>query len=259
MSKISCDVTKDLLPCYLDEICSEESKELVVEHLAECAECRDFMKQLQEQDLGKDAPKVDFMKKTRLMEFRSIIGFVVALIACFLIGDLCKEIYGSAPYVFYYVAMPILMMTYTFALFDVKRQQRLGKKDRIILVLTALLVCAAVGLRWLAINWIKVGSLLQIPYNKMGSYVYLMALLIILAGIVLLLVQFVRAKREGQFSLISQNLAWFGVYLALTFIELLREMVETEYLFQMMMQDAGILGVEFIVVTVGMILIMRKK
>lgn len=38
--KLSCEVIKDLLPLYEDEVCSEESRVLVEEHLAECAECR---------------------------------------------------------------------------------------------------------------------------------------------------------------------------------------------------------------------------
>lgn len=38
--KLSCEVIKDLLPLYEDEVCSEESRGLVEEHLAECAECR---------------------------------------------------------------------------------------------------------------------------------------------------------------------------------------------------------------------------
>lgn len=40
--KLSCEVIRDLLPLYEDEVCSEESKVLLEEHLAECAACRDL-------------------------------------------------------------------------------------------------------------------------------------------------------------------------------------------------------------------------
>lgn len=40
--KLSCEVIRDLLPLYEDEVCCEESKELVEEHLSECAACRDL-------------------------------------------------------------------------------------------------------------------------------------------------------------------------------------------------------------------------
>lgn len=38
--KISCDVAKDLLPLYAEDICSEDSKRLLQEHLQMCGDCR---------------------------------------------------------------------------------------------------------------------------------------------------------------------------------------------------------------------------
>ena len=37
--KTSCGVIRDLLPLYADDACSEESRTLVEEHLAECPAC----------------------------------------------------------------------------------------------------------------------------------------------------------------------------------------------------------------------------
>lgn len=39
--KIECNVIKDLLPIYIDNCCSIESKQLVDEHLVECEKCKD--------------------------------------------------------------------------------------------------------------------------------------------------------------------------------------------------------------------------
>ncbi len=35
-----CEITQDLLPLYIDNTCTEDSREYVEQHLAECAECR---------------------------------------------------------------------------------------------------------------------------------------------------------------------------------------------------------------------------
>lgn len=43
---ISCDVIRDLLPLYHDNVCSEESKTLVEEHLEQCEECREELKKI---------------------------------------------------------------------------------------------------------------------------------------------------------------------------------------------------------------------
>lgn len=41
-----CDVVQDILPLYVDEICSDSSKSLVEEHLAECKKCSGTLKSL---------------------------------------------------------------------------------------------------------------------------------------------------------------------------------------------------------------------
>ncbi|MCR6546485.1 zf-HC2 domain-containing protein [Dehalobacterium formicoaceticum] len=38
--KISCGIIKDLLPLYHDGVCSNDSKTMVEEHLAECDSCK---------------------------------------------------------------------------------------------------------------------------------------------------------------------------------------------------------------------------
>lgn len=40
MNKISCNTIRDILPLYVDEVVSENTRTMVVEHLGQCAECR---------------------------------------------------------------------------------------------------------------------------------------------------------------------------------------------------------------------------
>ena len=44
--KYDCEVIRDLLPLYADKACSERSREMVEEHLQECAVCRGMMDDL---------------------------------------------------------------------------------------------------------------------------------------------------------------------------------------------------------------------
>lgn len=41
--KFDCKVIEDLLPLYLDDVCSDESRKLVEEHLKECEKCRTLL------------------------------------------------------------------------------------------------------------------------------------------------------------------------------------------------------------------------
>ncbi|MBQ5312202.1 MAG: zf-HC2 domain-containing protein, partial [Oscillospiraceae bacterium] len=40
MSKIGCELIQDLLPLYAENMCSEESRRIVAEHIAECSDCK---------------------------------------------------------------------------------------------------------------------------------------------------------------------------------------------------------------------------
>ena len=40
MTKMECDIIKDLIPLYIDGCCSEKSASAVEEHLSKCEECR---------------------------------------------------------------------------------------------------------------------------------------------------------------------------------------------------------------------------
>ena len=47
--KISCDVIEDLLPLYIDDMVSEDSRQLVEEHLKECTTCQKMMEKKKHQ------------------------------------------------------------------------------------------------------------------------------------------------------------------------------------------------------------------
>ncbi len=49
--KHKCGIIKDLLPLYVDSVCSDESREAVDEHISECAECRALMDELRKDDV----------------------------------------------------------------------------------------------------------------------------------------------------------------------------------------------------------------
>ena len=48
----SCDMIQDLLPLYCDDICSADTKEIVAEHLAQCAACQAIYKQMKDEGVA---------------------------------------------------------------------------------------------------------------------------------------------------------------------------------------------------------------
>ena len=49
MSKVSCEIIKDMLPLYYDNVCSDDSKRMVEEHLIECDNCKMELEKIQDE------------------------------------------------------------------------------------------------------------------------------------------------------------------------------------------------------------------
>lgn len=66
MTKVSCPIIQDVLPLYIDEVVSDETRVMVVEHLKECKDCKEDV-EMMKQDLylpiEKDVPVIKNLKK----------------------------------------------------------------------------------------------------------------------------------------------------------------------------------------------------
>ena len=65
---MKCEIIRDLIPLYLDKVCSEDSRKLVEEHLAECSECRKYMKELETELEAVKQKKEEDLDEKRLLQ-----------------------------------------------------------------------------------------------------------------------------------------------------------------------------------------------
>lgn len=70
MSKVKCNIIKDLLPLYVDAVVSEDSKLFVEEHLQECEECRCELEALKKNICFPTETKVSPLKALKKKLFR---------------------------------------------------------------------------------------------------------------------------------------------------------------------------------------------
>ena len=80
----NCEIIKDLLPLYKEELLSEESKTFVENHLKTCPECENLLKD-QIQIENKETKPLDFVEKRIKKESRYFTLAVLALIGSILI------------------------------------------------------------------------------------------------------------------------------------------------------------------------------
>lgn len=92
MKDLDCSVIKDLMPSYLDAICSEKSRNLVDAHLKNCEQCRaqlELLKSVKLTDEQGGAKRISYFKKIKRhyikKEVLSILLLTIAIMGGFLV------------------------------------------------------------------------------------------------------------------------------------------------------------------------------
>lgn len=107
-----CEMTKDLLPLYADEICGQASREFVEAHLDECEDCRQELADYR-YNTGLPEPgeeKEVFVTFSKNMKKRNIVKVVVSVV-------LCLAVIASAAYVLF---VPEYVVPYSEDLMEAK-------------------------------------------------------------------------------------------------------------------------------------------
>lgn len=106
-----CNVIKDLLPLYADEVCSEDSRKMVEEHLSSCKECKqeleDYRYNTGLPEVSTDAVMKSFKKK---MNKKNFVKIAVSVVLCLAV------IFGG----YYIMFVPEYVVPYSENLLDAK-------------------------------------------------------------------------------------------------------------------------------------------
>ena len=94
MKEVNCEIVQDLLPSYIDNICSKPSKKLVEEHLKSCTKCKaefdNMNKKIDIEKLTSQDYQVDYLKGYRkrrnVLIKLSILLTIIVLTMIFLIN-----------------------------------------------------------------------------------------------------------------------------------------------------------------------------
>jgi predicted anti-sigma-YlaC factor YlaD len=97
MKEINCNIIKDILPLYVDGVVSDDTKEMVEEHLEHCEECKkeiELMKQELYIPVEKEASFIkNFKKKWRNKKI------IISVLSILLTGLI---LFGAFSFIFHY-------------------------------------------------------------------------------------------------------------------------------------------------------------
>lgn len=94
--KITCDIVRDLMPLYVDDVCSDDSRKLIEDHINHCSKCQNELAAMKEpiecpplSEVGDSkTPFFKIRKKVRIKMIAAIISTAfLVIIAMFAIQE----------------------------------------------------------------------------------------------------------------------------------------------------------------------------
>lgn len=128
-----CEIIQDLLPLYYDNVCSPSSKEIVRQHLENCASCKKFYEELQNNSvdriIGKETEGVleRHAKKERNAAYKAGLIISLLLLIPIIITLIITLSIGSGLDIFFVLAASMFLVAALTVIPLMTRQKKLAK------------------------------------------------------------------------------------------------------------------------------------
>lgn len=226
-NKRNCNIIRDLLPSYLDNICTPDTRNAVDEHLSACSSCRDLAALMRETAFTAErmeAAEIDYMKKTKrhLIKKGSFGSILPAVFVLFGLFTSIRSYNSSAATIrIYYLLLPCLLAA-TKALCPSKAGQQHPLKSfwKILTSLGILLACWGVFI--IIFSYSHLETLLQQGYGlfhvkpeQLGPFLHWQLLAILFYLTVLYLAGIYHALCGKPFSYLSMSICLTSGFITL--------------------------------------------
>lgn len=247
MKITNCSIIQDLIPSYVDGVCSDDSKECVEEHIRECDKCKNLIEIYQDTEISEpsiEQKQIDGFKKfhgkIKTMNIFSMILFLL------LIGlgtyTFCTN-YISPSTILYYVLFPFCIAGLYLFTGGRENMKRAERKDYIVAALSIVDTLCGIGFMFYAINRVingkKVFSLENEQIGPFINKVWGILFLLLVIGFVYLLLRMIRNKINNKSMICLQMM---GMFLLLAYVTLLKRLDSIEYFYSFFTQITVVIG-----------------
>jgi len=233
MSKTDCNIIKDLLPSYIDDLCSEESRTIIEEHLQECTECRNFIEQMKGfqlvQDEGNNHKEIDYLKKIKNNNFKKNIfmGLYLAVILVFgIVIWIQSMVHSTVPFIVYgclaWAMVSIFLLIFSDIL-DMKLPKTSSKLYYWFTGITGVLFIYEVILMLTCNNWNTFGEILNLDMEKIQGMIQIQLCVIAVIQLLMYILTIVISAKQSKYMILPSTLAPIGMCYSLMMIGLLRD------------------------------------
>ena len=114
--KMDCEVVRDLLPLYADDVCSGKSRALIEEHIRECEDCQKLLGKLRQSELEEELHKEkNTVLRYGALRFRrrsaAVGGTVAALFMIPVLVCLCVNLASGHGLDWFFIVLAALAVT----------------------------------------------------------------------------------------------------------------------------------------------------
>lgn len=90
-----CEIVRDMIPLYIDDVCSNGTKELVKKHLENCNECQEIFQTMRKNEKNENSNEKESLKSfNNKIKKNKIKAIVISLIVFVIVIILIKYIYS---------------------------------------------------------------------------------------------------------------------------------------------------------------------
>ncbi len=262
--KMNCEIIQDLLPSYVDEVCSKSTKECVEAHIAECKECRELVHIYKENDFSAeslDKKQIDGWKKIKNKVKKQSIFSYALLVVLIVFGFYTFEIsYNPIPTIAYYVLFAVLMTATCILTMNQKNEGKLSKKDKILLVISGISIIYASFMYFYFIFTIIDGKM---PFNmkpaNVGPFLHDQAAIALLIQIGTFCYMFYRCMKKNIACNWGLGINLTGIFLMLTYTTVLRRLSDAAGSVKLFVEITIVVLVIGVIGTVVQYMQMRKN
>lgn len=175
--KIDCGIVQDLIPSYVDGVCSEASKVCVEEHTKECEECRAFLEECQGVELsGKvlEEKQLDGLRKVKKkLKLQSMFSYALLLVVIGFAAYFFTTNIGAIGVRWYYGLYAVAVAATFGVTMQGKANKKYEKVEKIMLVLS--FVAIVYALFWYCFMMGSAGNgniLLGMELGQVGPFLH---------------------------------------------------------------------------------------
>lgn len=246
MNKITCNIIQDLLPSYVDALCSEDSKKIVEEHITKCEICKMQKERMQEEEFKfqlKSPDELEYMKKIKRkinLKFFTFLFFLIGISAAFLL-----HLNATDSILIFYLVLPILLFCNYFLSFhssEKKKEENRKKKLVFYLFYFGIILYPLFLMLVLLERWLKFGNLpFGLSFGELGFFVYQQLFFIILVEIIVWISSVIIYLKTFKNLLVLRGMSIIGFCIVLYYIRLLGNLSDFETYFRNSLFALGIL------------------